>query len=235
MPQLNVNRRNFLKLGTGFIGTTSLTTIISETTFNISPALADNGITPDEALQRLIEGNERFVEQKRTNPRQNMSRLLEVAKGQNPFAAVLSCADSRVPVEIIFDQGLGDIFVVRNAGNIATSEEIGSLEFGTLVLGCKVLLVIGHESCGAIKATMKGGELPGEIGSIVEHIQPAIEQYSGLQDSELMVKKATIANVNHQVTKLKESPVITDLINQNKLKIIGSYYDLDTGKIALVD
>lgn len=231
-----ISRRRTILYGGSFLGTGLVATVLGTNATNIEPAKAEEttNLSPDEALEKLLEGNQRFVEQKTKDPNQSLVRLQEVAQGQNPFAAVLSCADSRVPPEIVFDRGLGDIFVVRNAGNIATPEEIGSLEFGTLVLGAKILMVVGHESCGAVKATLTGGEFPGKIGSIVENIQPAVSQYQGQQDNNESVKKATDANVLRQIEKLKESPVISQLITEDKLKVVGGYYDLDEGKISLI-
>jgi carbonic anhydrase len=231
-----ISRREAIQYGGGFFGTGLVATILGVNLANSPIAKAEevSNLTPDEALEKLLDGNQRFSEQKTKDPNQSLVRLQEVAKGQNPFAAILSCADSRVPPEIVFDRGLGDLFVVRNAGNVATPEEIGSLEFGTLVLGAKVLMVIGHESCGAIKATLKGGELPGQIGSIVEQIQPATESYQGQQDNENSVKKATDANILMQIERLKQSTVISQLIAEGKLKVVGGYYDLDEGKISLV-
>ena len=116
-----------------------------------------------------------------------------------PFAAVLSCADSRVPIEIIFDQRIGDIFVVRDAGNVATQEAIASLEFGTLVLGVRVLMVIGHQDCGGVISTMKGVEVPGSIGIIIDNIKPAIANYLGQEGDKVAIQKATEANVLYQI------------------------------------
>ncbi len=232
--KFDISRRNLIKYGGGFIGTGLLTAAIGSEVIKSLPVAAQNDMNPDQSLAKLMAGNQRFVTMKSKNPNQNLVRLQEVAKAQNPFAAVLSCADSRVPIEIIFDQGLGDVFVCRGAGNIATTEEIGSLEFGTLVLGAKVLLVIGHESCGAVVAAMKGGEVPGSIGSVLDKIKPAITEFMGQQDDKMAVKKATEANVLHQVKLLKKSPIISELISQNKLKIVGAYYDLDTGEVNLI-
>lgn len=229
-----VSRRNLIKFGAGFIGTGSLAVALGKELASPRPAVAQNDMTPQEALQMLMEGNDRFVTQKRNNPNQDTVRLTEVAQGQNPFAAMLSCADSRVPSEIIFDRGLGDLFVVRCAGNVATPEEIGSLEFGTLVLGAKVLMVIGHEYCGAVKATMKGAEVPGQIGSILEAISPAVTEYQGQQDDPMAVEAAAKANVKYQMEKLLASPVISELITTGKLIVVGGYYDLDTGVISMV-
>jgi carbonic anhydrase len=230
---LNVNRRSLIKYGGGFIGTSLLATIMGNNVINPPIAEAQNKeITPDQALEKLVAGNDRFVNQKRTKRNQDQNRLTEVAQGQEPFAAILGCADSRVPAEIVFDQGLGDLFVCRVAGNIATPEEIGSLEFGTLVLGAKVLIVMGHERCGAVKAAIKGGELPGQIGSLIKSID--IGTVTPKSDDLNSLEKAAKANVSHQVEVLKKSPVLSDLIAKGQLKIVGSYYDLDTGKISLV-
>ena len=231
--QNSINRRNILQYGGGFIGTSLMATILGNNLINPPLAEAENtNITPDQALKKLIQGNDRFVNQKRTSPHQNKERLSEIAQGQEPFAAILSCADSRVPSEIVFDQGLGDLFVCRVAGNIATSEEIGSLEFGTLVLGAKVLIVMGHERCGAVKAAIQGGEFPGKIGSLVKSI--SIGDVTLKSTDEASLEKAAKANINHQVETLKKSPVLSNLIAKEKLKIVGTYYDLDTGKVSLV-
>lgn len=228
-----INRRHLLQYGGGFIGTSLMATVLGSNLINAPVANAQNkDITPDEALKKLIAGNDRFVNQKRTNRNQTKERLVEVAQGQEPFAAILGCADSRVPAEMVFDQGLGDLFVCRVAGNIATPEEIGSLEFGTLVLGAKVLVVMGHTSCGAVKAAIKGGELPGSIGSLIKSID--IGSVAPKSEAPEDVDKAAKANVNHQVETLKKSPILSDLITKNKLKIVGAYYDLDTGKVLFL-
>jgi len=183
-------------------------------------------------LTMLMDGNKRFVEKKRQNPNQDFARITEVAKGQQPFACILSCADSRVPPEIIFDQGFGDLFVCRVAGNIVTPEETGSEEYGTLVLGAKVLMVLGHERCGAVKAAIDGGKLPGQIGSLVEAILPAVKKSEGQPGDRL--ENAVKANVLMQVDKLKASPVIADLVKEKKLMVVGAYYDLDTATVSPV-
>jgi carbonic anhydrase len=235
----NISRRNLIKYGSIALGTTaavgSLGALPNITNAQpVSTKLAQNiPQTPDQALSELLAGNQRFVIDKRTSPNITPSRLTEVAAGQNPFAAVLSCADSRVPVEIVFDQGLGDIFVVRVAGNIATSEEIGSLEFGTAVLGAKVLLIIGHGACGAVASTIAGKPVPGQIGSILTAIQPAVDQVKDKPGDALL--NATRANVLWQKSQLEKSPVIAGLIKEGKLTVVGAYYDLDTGEVSLVN
>jgi carbonic anhydrase len=189
-------------------------------------------LTPDAALQKLLDGNARFVERKHQHPNQTFARLTEVAQAQYPFAAILSCADSRVSPEILFDQGIGDLFVVRVAGNISTTEDIGSEEFGTLVLGAKVLLVLGHERCGAVQAALKGGEFPGLIGSLVYAIKPAVDASEGQPGDRL--ENAIKANVRLQMQRLQLSPVIAKLVQEGKLKVVGGYYDLDTGQVSLI-
>src|SRR4028118_2393847 len=161
--QFNLSRRNSLKFVAGAIGTGIIAARAGAELAAPEPVIAESAMTPDKAHKLLIEGNQRFVENKRKFPDQEWKDITEVAPSQAPFAATLGCADSRVPVEIVFDRGFGDIFVCRVAGNVATPEEIGSLEFGTLLLGAKVLMVLAHERCGAVKAAIQGGALPGNI------------------------------------------------------------------------
>lgn len=194
---------------------------------------ADN-MTPDQALELLLEGNKRFTDQKSVHPRQNFARLTETGADQFPFASFLSCADSRVPVEILFDQGVGDTFVVRVAGNIATPEAIGSLEFGSAVLGSRVLVVMGHEGCGAVNAVLRAQKLPPEskIGTLVPYIQPGVDKAKNKQGNDLA--NAIKDSVLVQVETLKKSPILASLIKENKLKLVGAYYDLDTGKVEVL-
>ncbi|MEG4530283.1 carbonic anhydrase [Microcoleus sp. D2_18a_D3] len=230
--QFNLSRRNSLKFVAGAIGTGILAAGAGADLAAPEPAIAQNDLSPDGALQKLMEGNKRFVNRKRQSPNQDLPRLVEVAKTQKPFAAILGCADSRFPSEIIFDQGLGDLFVCRVAGNVATPEEVGSLEFGTLVLGAKVLVVIGHKRCGAVEATIKGAQVPGQIGSLLDAIKPAVESSKNQAGDKL--ENACKANVVLQANKLKASPVISQLIAENKLKVVGGYYDLDTGAVNIL-
>ena len=239
-----MERRNFLKLGTVALSTATVTTLISKVSNASNQSLTRSqetliaqsksalGMSPDQVLAVLMEGNKRFVAQKRQNPSQDLVRVEEVAEGQAPFACILSCADSRVPPEIVFDRGLGHLFVVRDAGNVATPEEIGSLEYGTLVLGAKVLMVMGHQNCGAVKAALKGGSLPGSIGSIVDAILPAVKKSSGQTGDR--VENAVKANVFLQKERIKSSPVISKLIKEEKLIVVGAYYNLQTGEVTLI-
>lgn len=184
-------------------------------------------LTPADALAALYKGNERFVKGEITAPNRNMARLKEVAAGQKPFAAVLGCADSRVPVEIVFDQGFGDIFVTRIAGNVADPAIIGSLEFGTQVLGAQVLYVLGHSKCGAVSATMAGGDVPGQISTLYQHIRRATKESGG------DLNKAIARNVQIQAEILSEaSPVIAARLKDRSLIIAGGVYDLNTGQVT---
>lgn len=227
-----ISRRNLFKFGATAVGTGLVTSKLGLDLLDAPSAEAKQNLTPDNAIEQLMQGNKRFANQKTKQPNRGSFRLREVAKGQHPFAAILGCADSRVPAEIVFDQGLGDLFVVRVAGNVATDEEIGSLEFGTLVLGAKTILVLGHSSCGAVKATIDNKPVPGKIGSILDHIKPALADSKG--QSGDTVKNVTIANIKSQIAVLKTSTVIADLITAGKLKIIGGFYDLDTGIVTPV-
>jgi carbonic anhydrase len=228
----NQSRRNLFKLGAFTVGTGLVTSRLGLDLLDAPAASAKQNITPVTAVNELLQGNKRFAEQKTKQANRNVFRLREVAKGQNPFAAILGCADSRVPAEIIFDQGLGDLFVVRVAGNVATPEEIGSLEYGTLVLGAKVILVLGHERCGAVKAAIDNKPVPGKIGTILGQIKPAVTASKGQTGDKL--KNATLNNIKNQIATLKDSPVIADLIAKGQLKIVGGFYDLDTGLVTQV-
>ncbi|MFN6536415.1 MAG: carbonic anhydrase [Nostoc sp. EkiNYC01] len=193
-----------------------------------------NPVSPTEAIRRLLSGNQRFVHQQRKYPDQSLEHLRLVAKAQYPFAAILGCADSRVPAEIVFDQGLGDLFVVRVAGNVASDMAIGSLEYSTAVLGSQLIVVLGHKRCGAVTEAIKNEALPGRIGFVVESIKPALAnvKLTTANTSDDAVK----ANVKYQAKKLEESSVIlAKLLREGKLKIIGACYDIDTGKVNIVN
>ena len=191
---------------------------------------SDVPATPEEALRMLMDGNQRFAAGKSTASNRDIDRVREVSRGQKPFAAFLGCADSRVPIEIVFDQGFGDLFVTRIAGNVASSENIGSLEFGTQILGAKVLYVLGHTECGAVSATMKGTDVPGQISGLFQHIRPAVKAAKG------DLNRAILENVRNQAVLLAEaSPVISKMIQRRELIVAGGIYDLATGIVSSVD
>ncbi len=243
MSKINgfVGRRNFLKL-VGIGSTLAATTIGAKSVLFPEAAVARKVansqekpqiISPDEGLQRLIDGNKRFVKGKPINPNQSPERLLETSATQFPYAAILGCSDSRVPTEVVFDQGVGDLFVVRVAGNVASGATIGSLEFSTAVLGSQLILVLGHESCGAVQAAIANEPLVGRLGVFVEEIKPAVEEVRS--DSGDFEENAIIANVKFQIEELKqESTILNGLVEEGKLKIVGGFYDLDSGKVRIL-
>ncbi len=185
--------------------------------------------SPDAALHELLAGNQRFAANRLTSIEHDLAILKEhTVDKQEPFAAILACSDSRVPVELVFDQTIGHIFVTRVAGNVVTPEIITSLEYGVAVLGIKVLLVVGHRNCGAIKAALKADTVPGQISVLYQHLLPAIKQSSGNVDT------AIEANARFQAELLRtSSTVIRDATKAGKLKVEAGVYDLATGKFHL--
>jgi carbonic anhydrase len=192
---------------------------------------AQTALSPDAALQQLIDGNGRFAAGRLTSFDEDLSILkAKTVDEQEPFAAVLSCADSRVPVELIFDQSIGHVFVTRVAGNIATSPMIASLEYSVAVLGAKAIMVLGHANCGAVKAAIDAKPAPGQISVLYPYIRPAVEQAGA--DLEAAIK----ANAKIQAALLRQSsPVLAEQLKQNQLKIAAAYYDLATGKVTLLE
>jgi carbonic anhydrase len=190
---------------------------------------AQSNLSPDAVIQQLVAGNQRFAANNLTSIEHDLKALKEhTVEKQEPFAAVLACADSRVPVELIFDQTIGQIFVTRVAGNIATSEIIASLEYGVAVLGVEAIVVLGHSNCGAVKAAIKSDAVPGQISSLYPHLRRAVEQSNGNLDA------AIAANAKIQADLLgNSSPVIRGAVAAGKLKIVSGVYDLASGKVGL--
>jgi carbonic anhydrase len=187
----------------------------------------------DQALLLLQAGNKRFVAQKRIFPDQSLERRAEVAGGQHPFAIILGCSDSRVPPEIIFDQGIGDLFVIRVAGNIIDDMVMGSMEYAVEHLSVPLILVLGHQRCGAVEAAVKGGEAPGHVNSLVEAIKPAVEQAKNLAGDFL--DNAVRTHMERMVAQLKSAePILTEGAKRGELKIIGGYYHLESGRVEFL-
>jgi carbonic anhydrase len=192
-------------------------------------------VAPAEAVSKLKEGNGRYTTGKLQHPGQTTERRAELAKDQHPFAVILSCSDSRVPPEIVFDQGLGDLFVVRVAGNVVDDHGLGSIEYAVDHLGARLIVVLGHQSCGAVKAAKETiaakGKAPGHIQSLVTAIQPVVEA-TVKDDLETTVK----ANVKHVVQALRSStPILKAKVDSGEVQVIGGYYSLDTGAVSLLD
>jgi carbonic anhydrase len=191
------------------------------------------GVSADQALQRLLKGNERFRTGRPARPNQTARRRGDLTTGQQPFAAILSCSDSRVPPEVVFDQGLGDLFVVRVAGNVADDPEIGSLEYAAAVLGTPLLLVLGHEQCGAVEAALKGDPGPGHVGTLTRAILPAVEKIQRAPGD--LLDNAGRANVARVVDQLRAMPpILSDAVQGGRLKVLGGYYQLGSGAVQLI-
>lgn len=198
-------------------------------------AVGQQKISPDEALIRLKEGNMRFVNGKPLRPRQDIARLHEVSTAQNPFATIVGCSDSRVPNEIIFDQGLGDLFIVRTAGQVSTYASWGSIEFAEEILGTKLIVVLGHSRCGAVSAAINLPEVPGHVVTLINSIKPAVER-AKIKNPSNLTDAAIRENVMMQVEQLKSlEPVLSKRVREGTLKIIGGVYDLETGKIEFFE
>ena len=187
--------------------------------------------TPQEALDELVAGNERFVNGKSIHPRGGMERVAETAPHQAPFAAVVSCSDSRVPVELLFDQGIGDVFVIRTAGNNVNSEMVmGSVDYAIEHLGVKVLLVLGHGSCGGVTgAISEGEEEHGNIGTLLSTIRDDVSQYVGKADS---LDAAIRHHAHVQVERIIAYPHVAEKIEKGELLVKQAYYDVNTGKVT---
>lgn len=230
-------RRNFLKLaGAAALGL-GLASVPKSQAAGSLPPKPENVVTPDEALERLLQGNTRYV--KGTMRRHDfIAERPALAMGQNPYAGILSCADSRVGPEYAFDSGRGDLFVCRVAGNFADVNTIASFEYGVAVLGVPLIMVLGHASCGAVQSTIdaveNGTKFPGHIPSLVNHLRPAVK--ATLKQPGNPLVNATKANVVLNVRELRESnPILSKAIAEKKLKIIGGYYNLDTGRVELLE
>lgn len=193
------------------------------------PLLAQTPLTPDAALRELMAGNERFDNNQLTSVEHDLRILKEnTVEKQEPFAAVLACADSRVPIELVFDQTIGHIFVTRVAGNIITPEIMASLEYAVAVLGVKVLLVLGHTGCGAVKAAMKADAVPGQISALYQYLQSPVEHSGG------DFGQAIANNAKFQANVLRtSSTVVRDALNAAKVRVESGVYDLATGKVTL--
>ena len=189
---------------------------------------------PAAPFDKLKEGNERFVNGRPVHPDETLSRVRELKKGQSPFAVIVSCSDSRIPPELIFDQGLGDIFSIRTAGNVVGDYELGSIEYAIEHLHCKLIVVMGHENCGAIQAYASS-----ENEKHNDHIQKLVDFIASEEEEKIVpdslrsnIDILVKANIVHNVNLLKSSePVLKTLVERNEIEIIGAYYDLDNGKV----
>jgi carbonic anhydrase len=191
----------------------------------------ESNVTADSVLAELTAGNAHHVAHRYQHPHETAERQRELASSQSPHAEILSCADSRVPPELIFDQGLGDLFIIRVAGNVVSDTELGSLEYGAEHLHVPLLVVLGHQHCGAVTAAVEGGEAEGHIAALVNLLRPAVEKTRAMPGDH--VENAVTANVEMVVKQLRAStPILAKLISEGKLKVVGAVYSLDTGKVT---
>ncbi len=191
-------------------------------------------MTGDRALEKLLDGNRRYVTFKQEHPNQTPERRAELKDGQNPFAVILGCSDSRVPPEVIFDQGLGDLFVVRVAGNVVGNMALGSIEYAVSHLRTPLIVVLAHSDCGAVTATVSGhDELPGQLGYLTAAIQPAVDLV-GEQPGD-RVNRASKANAEMIAERLRNSkPVLFDAVQAGESLIAAAYYDLHSGHVEIL-
>jgi carbonic anhydrase len=181
--------------------------------------------SPEQAIARLIEGNDVYRNSKNNNADISQSLREHTAKNeQRPYAVILTCSDSRVPPEHIFSAGIGDLFVIRTAGNVVGYFDIGSVEYGVRYLGAKVIVVMGHTMCGAVAAALEGMQFAGRIADIVNEIQPVINGAAGTIEAENL-------NIAHSYKKVLESPIVRELMDSNKIDVVQAKYDLHTGKV----
>ena len=227
-PQETLERRRFLR---NAIGCAALGLVSPAQRWFAPGVLGWNfarPITPDEALEELRAGNERYVSNRMTSTHQDLSALRQqTISEQHPFAAVLGCADSRVDVELLFDQSIGRLFVVRVAGNIAAPEVIASLEYAVADLGVRAVVVLGHANCGAVKAALKSEQVPGQISSLYPYLRPAVERSGG------NLQQAVEANARAQAELLRtSSTVIREAIGKRSIAVTAAVYDLSSGRVA---
>ena len=183
-------------------------------------------------IKKLLEGNQRYITGGALHPNQSFEHRIELTKGQKPIAAILTCADSRVSPEIIFDQGLGDLFVLRVAGNVINDMFIGSLEYAVEHLNVSLLMVLGHSQCGAVDATIKGGNPPGHINSLVQAIKPALDRLK--KQSPDWVNIVAKEYVKIGVERLRTiDPILTARYDEGDIDIVGAFYDIKSGKVSL--
>ena len=192
-------------------------------------------LSAEEALEKLVQGNKRFVELEQKHPDEDKKRRKEMLKGQHPFVVILSCSDSRVPPELIFDQGLGDIFEIRNAGNVLDEHIIGSIEYAVMHCGVKLVLIMGHQDCGAVAATLSGKYETKYIKSLEDSILPAVEdcKKKGLEvNSDNVVKAHVMQDIKELMEKDTE---LVKYMKEHNVKIVPAYYHLDTGIVDFLE
>ena len=196
----------------------------------ITPAPSEERLSCEAALEELLAGNRRFTTGRTSAHRRDLAMLQRTMEKQEPFAAVLSCSDSRVPVEVVFDQTIGQLFVTRVAGNIVSAEIVASLEYAAAVLGTNTILVMGHSRCGAVTAVIQGKEVPGQIAALFPYIEPAVHEAG--PDLEATIR----ANTRNQAKRLlASSPLLSAMVAEGRVKITAGHFDIRTGAVTLLE
>ncbi|MFI5181502.1 MAG: carbonic anhydrase family protein [Thermoanaerobaculia bacterium] len=194
---------------------------------------SQSALKPSDAMKMLKDGNERFATGHRLG-RNLISQVKGTAKGQYPFAAILSCMDSRAPAELVFDQGIGDVFSIRVAGNVVDEDDLGSLEYAAKVAGVKLIVVMGHSSCGAVKGAIEDVKL-GNLTALLSKIRPSVKSTGGQADPKdhAFVAKVAEANVRHSMTEIREkSPILKELFDSGAVGLVGAMYDIETARVT---
>ncbi len=232
-----ISRRNLLMFaGTGALVASVAPKLLSPELVTAKESTPKN-VSPDQALKILVEGNKRFVSGKVINPDRSPSRVHDLSKSQQPFAIILGCSDSRVAPEVVFDQGLGDLFIIRVAGNFVEAGGLDSIDFGVANLGSPLLVVLGHRRCGAVTAVVDslrtGKPLPSYLSKFTEAIAPSLDSVKN--QSGDAVDNGVRANIKYVTNELKTSqPILAEAVNKGTLKVVGAYYNLDTGAVELI-
>lgn len=238
----SISRRSAIAAGAASLAATAAT-VQAQQPAGFRPVPTKDGfttLTPDQALQFLIDGNNAFLAGKESNPPMGPQRRLELAKGQSPFCAYVTCSDSRVPPELLFGRGLGELFIIRNAGNTVDTAAMGSIEYAVAVLKVPLVVVMGHEKCGAVDAACKvieeDARFPGAIDDMIHPILPAA---LGVRDEQgkINLDDAVRENVRRVVYRLRNEsdPLMLNPQKDGKLKVVGAYYDLDRGHVDFFD
>ena len=229
--------------GTGLIGAAAMmgacSTLSAQTAAAVPVAPAGKDLTPDQALRLLMDGNQRFLSGAQTSELTNAQRRLALAQSQEPFAAYVTCSDSRVPPELLFGRGLGELFIIRNAGNTVDTVALGSIEYAVAVLGVPLIVVMGHERCGAVAAATQvvteNATFPGAIGPTIQPIIPAVlkvrNEPGDLVDNSVRQNVRDVANQ----LRMQTDPLMQEPLAAGRLKVVGAYYDLDTGRVDFFD
>ena len=208
----------------------------SSSQVSLKEVSAQENLNPNQILDILKSGNEHFVNHKNAFPHLDKTRMLEEISGQHPIATIVSCSDSRVPVELVFDRGIGDLFVIRTAGNSLEDDmTMGSLEYAVEHLHTKLIVVVGHEKCGGITAAISNhseGKEPKEISSLIETLRNGVKPFVGKTEN---LDDAIHYNVNHQIQKILQNPELKELIEKGELKVVGGYYHLNNGKVDILN